>query len=138
VIVADSSSVIALIAADDPNHALLRRAFEARPAEWLFPWAILPEVDYFLVRRLGMDVARAFRTDVAEGLYTIEWGKASDLKRAHQIESRYASLRLGLVDTVVMATAERVGARAIATLDLRDFASVELAGSPQLWPRDLR
>jgi len=41
------------------------------------------------------------------------------------------------VDTVVMAMAERLGARAIATLDLRDFASVELVGRPRLWPRDL-
>jgi hypothetical protein len=36
-----------------------------------------------------------------------------------------------------MAVAERLGAIAIATLDLRDFASVELEGRPQLWPRDL-
>ncbi len=39
--------------------------------------------------------------------------------------------------TVVMAVAERLEAQAIATLDLRDFASVELAGHPALWPRDL-
>jgi len=36
-----------------------------------------------------------------------------------------------------MAMAERLAAKAIATLDLRDFAPVELAGRPALWPRDL-
>jgi hypothetical protein len=36
-----------------------------------------------------------------------------------------------------MATAERLRARAIATLDLRHFASVKLAGSPLLIPRDI-
>jgi len=46
---------------------------------------------------------------------------------------------LGMVirDGVVMAVAERLGALAIATLDLRDFATVQLACQPQLWPRDL-
>lgn len=42
-----------------------------------------------------------------------------------------------MVDGVVMAVAERLRARAIATVDLRDFAAVALEGRPQLWPRDL-
>jgi predicted nucleic acid-binding protein len=54
-----------------------------------------------------------------------------------ELDEHYADLSLGLVDTVVMAIAERLDAQAIATLDLRDFASVGLAGSPALWPRDL-
>jgi hypothetical protein len=129
--------LFALIDVDDQHHTVLRRAFEARPGDWLFPWAILPEVDYFVGERIGRDVARAFRADVAQGFYSVEWGESGDLVRAREIEDRYADLRLGLVDTIVMATAERVEARAIATLDLRDFAPVELAGSPALWPRDL-
>ena len=36
-----------------------------------------------------------------------------------------------------MAIAERLGARAIVTLDERDFGAVTLAGEPALWPRDL-
>lgn len=136
-IVADSGAVIALVNRDDPNHAILRDAFEARPEDWLLPWAVLPEVDYLLSKRLGRDTARAFRADVAQGLYSVEWSGSADLRRAREIETRYADLRLGLVDTVVMAVAERVEARAIATLDLRDFAAVELAGQPLLWPRDL-
>jgi hypothetical protein len=36
-----------------------------------------------------------------------------------------------------MAMAERLGAEAIATLDLRDFGAVELKGRPKVWPRDL-
>ena len=46
-------------------------------------------------------------------------------------------LSLGLVDGVVMAMAEKLQARAIATLDVRDFGAVELKGRPELWPRDL-
>ena len=36
-----------------------------------------------------------------------------------------------------MAVAERLEARAIVTLDLRDFGAVTLKGRPQIWPRDL-
>lgn len=70
------------------------------------------------------------------------WPVSGPLRVPHLVPymaatTRYADLDLGLVDACVMAVAERLGARAIATLDLRDFGSVELAGAPALWPRDL-
>ena len=134
---ADTGAVIALIDADDQHHETLRRVFEAEPGLWVLPWAILPEVDYLVSSRLGAPAARVFRTDLAEGLFNVEWNQGSDLQRAVELDEHYADLSLGLVDAVVMAMAERLDAQAIATLDLRDFASVELAGRPALWPRDL-
>lgn len=136
-IVADTGAVVALIDGDDRHHRALRRAFEADPDEWVLPWAILPEVDHIVASRLGPEVAHAFRADVASGAYAVEWDGAADLARAVELDERYADLGVGLVDAVVMAMAERLRARAIATLDLRDFAAVELACRPELWPRDL-
>jgi predicted nucleic acid-binding protein len=135
--VADTGAVIALIDAADQHHQTLRRVFEAEPDLWVLPWAILPEVDYIVSSRLGAPAAGAFRTDLADGLFTVEWNEGSDLQRAVELDERYADLSLGLVDTVVMAVAERLEAEAIVTLDLRDFGSVELVGRPALWPRDL-
>jgi len=37
----------------------------------------------------------------------------------------------------VIATAQRLRAEAIATLDLRHFAAVSIVGNPRLLPRDL-
>lgn len=136
-IVADTGAVIALIDRDDRHHAVLRGVFEAEPDRWILPWAVLPEVDHIVSTRMGADVAGAFRADLVDGLFTVDWKGAGDLPRAVELNDRYADLRLGLVDAVVMATAERLEARAIVTLDLRDFGSVELSGGPQLWPRDL-
>lgn len=136
-IVADTGAVIALIDSDDQHHQALRSAFEAEPDLWVLPWAILPEVDYLASSRLGAVAAGAFRADLADGLFTVEWDGGSDLQRAVELDDHFADLSLGLVDSVVMAIAERLDARAIATLDLRDFASVELVGRPALWPRDL-
>ena len=136
-VVADTGAVIALIDSDEQNHGTLRSAFEAEPDLWVLPWAILPEVDYLASTRLGAKAAGAFRADLADGLFAVEWDGGSDLQRAVELDAQYADLALGLVDTVVMAIAERLDARAIATLDLRDFGAVELVGSPALWPRDL-
>ena len=58
------------------------------------------------------------------------------LDRANAIARKYRALRLGLVDAVVLATAERLKPEAIATLDLRHFGAVAIAGSPRLLPRD--
>ncbi len=136
-IVADTGAIVALIDSDDRHHEPLRRAFEAEPDEWVLPWAILPEVDYIVTSRLGEAAARAFRADLANGLFTVEWEGGADLRRALDLDEQYGDLNLGLVDAVVMAMAERLSVRAIATLDLRDFGPVELVGRPELWPRDL-
>jgi predicted nucleic acid-binding protein len=136
VIVADTSAIVALLDRDDRHHQVLRSAFEAHLHEWIVPWAILPEVDYIVHTRLGVDVARAFRQDVAEGTFTIGWSEAADIRRAVELDQTYSALSLGLVDGVVMAMAEKLEARAIATLDVRDFGAVELKGRPDLWPRD--
>lgn len=45
-------------------------------------------------------------------------------------DERY--LELGLVDTVVMAIAERLQVTGIATLDRRHFGAVALRGAPSL------
>ena len=39
----------------------------------VLPWAILPELDHMVHRRIGRAVAEAFRVDLAKDLYTVEW-----------------------------------------------------------------
>lgn len=135
-IVADTGAILALVDADDRHHAALRGLFE-RDLDWILPWAILPEVDYLLAAHVGADTELAFLRDLAEGRYVVEAGGEDDLARAYELCTQYRDLRLGLVDGVVAAVAERLQARAIATLDLRHFAAIEIQGSPKLLPRDL-
>jgi predicted nucleic acid-binding protein len=137
VIVADTGAIIALLDKSERHHETLRAHFEADPARWRLPWAVLPEVDYLLASRLGSRVERAFLADLAEGAFAVEWGESADLARAAELEARHKALHLGLVDGVVIAIAERLGAEAIATLDVRHFAAVAIEGSPRLLPRDL-
>lgn len=134
-IVADTGAVLALIDRDHAQHRDLLSLYRSTAREWILPWAILPEIDYLLARDLP-EARAAFLADLEAATWTVEWGNPHDLARAGALDRRYADLSLGLVDTMVMAIAERLGARAIATLDLRDFGAVELAGRPLLTPRD--
>lgn len=135
-IVADTGAVVALIDADDAHHDVMVHLYDADPTEWLLPWAILPEVDYLLSRHVSAAAAHHFLADLAAGAFAVEWGASSDLLRARALCAQYEALQLGLVDAVVAAVAERVRARAIATIDLRDFGPLTLRGAPKLLPRD--
>ncbi len=135
-IVADTGALLALLDADEEHHGALRALFETAPHQWILPWAVLPEVDYLLSTQVGPGAEELFLADLAEGRFVVEWGRDEDVAAANRICARYRSLRLGLVDGVVIAVAERLKAEAIATLDLRHFAAVTIRGAPKLLPRD--
>ena len=136
-IVADTGAVLALLDAGDQHHAALKKIYLRDPEVWILPWAILPEVDYLTATQLGARAQETFLADLASGSFHVEWGTEDDLDRAHALNQQYRDLRLGLVDAVVIAVAERLEAQAIATLDLRHFGVVALRTAPRLIPRDL-
>lgn len=136
-IVADTGAIVALIDRSDRHHHVLRTLYDGDPASWLLPWAILPEVDYLVGAHVSARAQEAFVADLAEGAFNVAWGDEADLDEAQRLSALYPKLRMGLVDAVVMATAIRVKATAIATLDLRHFAAVTIPARPKLLPRDL-
>ena len=136
-IVADTGAVLALLDAGDRHHRALKALYARDPAAWVLPWAVLPEVDYLVARELGAKAQQAWLDDLADGGFVVEWGRDDDLRAAAALHRRHRALGLGLVDAAVIATAERLGAAAIATLDLRHFGAVTIAGAPRLLPRDL-
>ena len=136
-IVADTGAIVALIDRSDRHHKALRMLYENDPSAWVLPWAILPEVDYLLSAHVGSRAEEAFLADLASGVFSVEWGEEGDLVEARKLCQRHRALKLGLVDAVVIAVAQRLRADAIATLDLRHFGSVRIRGDPKLVPRDL-
>jgi predicted nucleic acid-binding protein len=136
-IVADTGAILALIDRRDRHHKTLRAEFEREGERWVLPWAILPEVDYLVATELGGRAHDAWLADLADGAFEVEWGDEADLAAAVRLHRRHRALQLGLVDATVMVVSERLAASAIATLDLRHFGAVALAGKPKLLPRDL-
>ena len=90
------------------------------------PSLVLAEVDYFL-----RDDRPAMRKLVAEILdpgtrYELEHATPSDLARALDLDARFGSLGLGLVDGVVAAVAERRRIHRVLTTDRSDFAALRI------------
>lgn len=125
-LVADTGGLLRALAAraDDrptwPEYASALRTASAI----IVPALVLAEVDYFL-----REERRAMRKLVAEILdprtrYELEPVEPLDLVRALEIDARFASLRLGLVDGMVGAVAERRGVYRVLTIDRRDFGAI--------------
>ena len=136
-VIADTSAILELVDPEAPHHETILGVFKTQRRHWILPWAILAEVDYHLLKRHGPRAERAFVDDIAAERLRVEWGSEADLVRAGELNQQYSDLKLGLVDGVVMAVAERLNADAIATLDVRHFGAVELRGKPKLLPRDV-
>ena len=135
-VIADTGAIVGLIDRADRHHQTLRELFDEAEQRWILPWAILPEVDYLVATHVGVRAQDAFLADLADGTFHVSWGEDGDLFAAEQMAKQYRALKLGLVDAVVMATAARLRADAIVTLDVRHFSAVKIPGAPRLLPRD--
>jgi predicted nucleic acid-binding protein len=92
----------------------------------IVPGLVLAEVDYFL-----RDNRAAMRKLVAEIFdpgtrYEYELPLPSDIVRALELDARFATLNLGLVDGTVAAVAERRHVYRVLTTDRRDLAAVRV------------
>jgi predicted nucleic acid-binding protein len=81
-------------------------------------------VTYLLETRLGWQAEMRFLGDLAAGNLLVEPAVAGDWLRIAELVGRYRDLPLGTVDASVVALAERLGIRSIATLDRRHFTIV--------------
>jgi len=85
---------------------------------------VVTEVAYLLETRLGWPAEVRFLGDLASGNLLTEPVLASDWLRIAELVAAYRDLPLGTVDASVVATAERLGTTAVATLDRRHFSVV--------------
>ena len=88
------------------------------------PGLVLAEVDYFL--RDECRAMQVFMQDLARGAFTYAPPTMGQLSHAMEVDRRFADLHLGLVDASVVALAESLGIRRLATRDVRHFAAVRL------------
>ncbi len=85
---------------------------------------MIPEVCYLLgIGATARIEATFLRSFGQEGL-SIEHITDDDLTRIAELIEIYADLRIGSVDAGVIAVAERLGAKEVATLDHRHFTVV--------------
>ena len=139
-LIADSGGVYALYDASDRHHAAARAVLRKERGPFIVPMAVLGELDYLLREFLSINAELDFLEAVASGAFTLEPLTAVDVARCRELIETYRSLDLGLADSAVIATAERLGVDRILTVDERDFRAVRSkSGKPfAILPADAR
>ena len=121
-ILVDAGVLYALADADDAWHERSRDWLEEVPELLLVPVTVLPEVAYLLQTRLGAAAERRFVRSVVAGELDVEPLRPADIQRALGMMTRYPDL--GFVDLSMVAMAERLKVKTLATTDRRHFAQV--------------
>jgi predicted nucleic acid-binding protein len=124
-LVLDTGPIVALLDAADPEHERCASMVTDVGEDLVVPAPVLVEVDYWLLKLYGPDPWRTFVEDVARGAYRLHHVDEQDLVRIAELERKYDSLDLGLVDAAVVVVCERLGETKVATLDRRDFSVVQ-------------
>ena len=90
----------------------------------LVPATVVAEVGYMLQTKVGSFAEAAFLQAIGDGDLEFVDLKAEDGSRMAELVNQYDDLPLGTTDASVIALAERLGIREVATLDRRHFTVV--------------
>lgn len=119
-VVCDTGPLVAAANRRDRAHDLAAALVTRLGRDLLVPEPVVVEVDQLLRRRVSTDAARLFLSSLARGEHGVGFLTPGLLRRAVEIDARYADLDLGFTDSAVMALAER-SAMPILTFDFEDF-----------------
>lgn len=122
-LICDTGALLDYLVKGARDHRAFRTAIDRARTRYV-PGLVLAELDYFL--RDERNAMASFMTDLAAGAFTYAPPGLAQLARAMTIDAAYADLGLGLVDASIVALAEELGVRRVATRDVRHFAAVRL------------
>lgn len=121
-VLVDTGVLYALADADDAWHERARAWLEDQTDLLIAPVTVVPEVAYLIHTRLGAAAEVAFARSLAGGELEIEGLRGADVDRCCEVMERRPEL--GFVDASLVAIAERLNVRALATTDRRHFSGV--------------
>jgi uncharacterized protein len=119
-VIADTGPLVAAANRRDRAHGLARALVSQLGRDLVVPVPVIVEVDQLLRARLGSASARAFLAAISTGEHSVAYPSPGLLRRAVEIDARFAALDLGFTDALVMALAER-DRLPILTFDFEDF-----------------
>lgn len=126
-IVCDTGPLVALSNERDDYDIVandLFRDLHMTGEEIVIPATVLAEVCYWLHKHGGPVVEAAFLDAVADGVFALADVTTEDVERMAELVRRFGSFPLGGTDASVVALAERLGVREIATFDRRHFPAI--------------
>lgn len=120
-LVLDTGPLLAALDAADPDHERCAALLSEAREDLIVPSLVLAELDYWCHARLGARAWISFLEDLLAGAYRLEACTSADLTRSLELQRQYSDQDLGVVDASVLALAERLRERKLATLDHRHF-----------------
>jgi predicted nucleic acid-binding protein len=121
----DTNVLFAALDRGDRHHEACRELIENARESRIVPATVLVELDHFIRQRLHAVAHAAFLRDITDGAFFVEELRREDYIRVRQICAKYSDADIGLVDASVVAIAERLNERKIATLDHRHFRMIQ-------------
>jgi uncharacterized protein len=128
-ILVDTGPLLSAANKKDPASGMATTVLGMLRRNAVVPMPVMVEADHLIRRRVGDDAARRFMKTLVGGAHEIAFMTQGLMRRAAELDSRYADLNLGLVDGCVMAIAER-HELPILTFDFTDFRATESATGP--------
>jgi predicted nucleic acid-binding protein len=121
-ILLDGSAVVAAADMADLNHSAAISWFRRADEPLLLGALTLGEIDVVLQRELGADASLSVVEAIVNGAVRLVAPTDLDLVRAAELLREAAEHRPRLADAMLVATAERLGIRRVATFDRRPIA----------------
>lgn len=137
VVVADTSGLLAALDSDEAEHAAAKEVVDAAAVIVLSPF-VLAELDYLVMRRVGVRAQLALLAQVADRAYDLATLTHDDIAAMHTLCRRFEDQEIGVTDASVAILAHRHATDAVLTLDERHFRVLRRTnGTPfRLLPRD--
>lgn len=124
----DAGPLVALIDADEPDHARCRDALNTVRLPLVTTWPAFTEAMYLLSRPGGGAVgSNALWRLLFSGRLEVAELDQPALERASRLMVKYADLPMDLADATLVSLAEHLGERRVFTLD-GDFRVYRLHG----------
>jgi len=120
-LILDTSALYAIADRDDKWHRAMRDAVEGCGGQRVVPVSVLVEACYLLGTYLGPAAERKLLRALIGEEFELEGLDLRDLERSEAVLEKYADANVGFVDASIVAVAERLNVRTVATTDRRHF-----------------
>ncbi|MFN8525532.1 MAG: VapC toxin family PIN domain ribonuclease [Chloroflexota bacterium] len=108
-LVLDTGPIFAALDVRDAHHAACRRLILETAESLVIPAPVLPEVDYWLSKRVHAHAFSSLLHDIRRGAFRVEALVDGDYARVQRMVEDYADLGIGFVDASGVSIAERLG-----------------------------
>lgn len=130
----DTGIVYAYYDRTDAWHARARALLKGRERALILPAPVIPEIDHLLGHRFGQASRMVFYSGITDGHYFVADLPRQAYGRVVEINRQFEDLDLGFVDAAVVAIAQALSVRRVATTDRRHFTPLAARFGLELLP----